>query len=144
MIMEKEKIIARAAELIAQCANAGSGNYCALIFMDPDGSPVATTISISKSQGLQWLTFCTGMGAHAPTQLAQCPKASVCLNSPEYHICLTGTAELLTDLETRREMWYEGLCNHFTGPEDPNLCVIKFTPHRYSLFVDWEQARGEL
>ena len=71
-------------------------------------------------------------------------KAVVCLNSPTYHISLTGTAQVCTDPETCREMWYEGLSNHFFGPDDPNPCVIRFTTQRYSLFIDWEQVKGEI
>ena len=66
----------------------------------------------------------------------------MCLNSPTYQISLTGTAEVCTDPETCREMWYEGLSNHFSGPDDPNFCVIRFTTRRYSLFIDWEDVEG--
>lgn len=142
--MTEKEIIQKAAERIAQRSVGGNEGYSTLIYLDAEGFPVATTISISKAQGIEWLTFCTGIGAPAPTQIAKCGKASVCLNSSEYHICLTGTAQVLTDPEIRREMWYEGLANHFSGPEDPNYCVIKFTTQRYSLFVDWEQAKGKL
>ncbi len=143
--MDKERIIARAGELIAQRA-AGGGNYAyaALVLVDLDGSPTASTFSISKAEGIRWVTFCTGAGANAPQRIARCSKASVLLQSPEYHIALTGTAEVSTDLALKREMWYQGLADHFSGPEDPNLCVIKFTTQRYNLFVDWDQARGQL
>lgn len=43
-----------------------------------------------------------------------------------------------------REMWYDGLSNHFSGPDDPNFCVIRFTTQRYSLFIDWEVVKGEI
>lgn len=142
--MDHEKIIARTGELIAQRAQSGSGNYAALVLIDLDGSPTASTFSISKADGIRWLTFCTGRGANAPQRIARCNKASVLLNSPEYHIALTGTAEVSTDPALKKEMWYEGLANHFSGPEDSNLCVIKFTTQRYNLFVDWNEAIGQL
>lgn len=68
----------------------------------------------------------------------------MCINSPEYHISLTGTIEQITDLDVKREMWYNGLKNHFSGWDDPNYCVLKFTTERYSLLVDWQEARGNL
>lgn len=49
-----------------------------------------------------------------------------------------------TDPEICREMWYDGLANHFFGPDDPNFCVIRFTTQRYSLFIDWEVVKGEI
>lgn len=141
----KETILARAAEIIAQrTVRQDKDSFGTLITIDADGSPVPTTISPSRSEGIRWITFCTGRGAPSPVRLDQNNKAAVCLNSPTYHISLTGTAEVCTDLETCREMWFEGLANHFSGPDDPNLCVIRFTTERYSLFIDWESVKGEI
>lgn len=142
---KKETILARAAEIIAKrTVRHDKDSYGTLITIDPDGSPVPTTISPSRSEGINWITFCTGRGAPSPVRLGRNNKAAVCLNSPTYHISLTGTAEVCTDMETCREMWYEGLANHFSGPDDPNLCVIRFTTRRYSLFIDWEDVKGEI
>lgn len=41
-------------------------------------------------------------------------------------------------------MWYEGLANHFSGPEDPGYVVLKFTADSYTLFIDWNTVRGTL
>lgn len=141
----KETILARAAEIIAQrTVRQDEDSFGTLTTIDPDGSPVPTTISPSRSEGIRWITFCTGRGTPSPVRLGKNGKAAVCLNSPTYHISLTGTAEVCTDLETCREMWYEGLANHFSGPDDPNFCVIRFTTQRYSLFIDWESVKGEI
>ena len=143
--MKADKIVARAGDLIAQrTVRQDKDSYATLVTMDPDGSPVPTTISPSRSEGIRWVTFCTGRGAPSALRLGENPRAAVCFNSPSYHISLIGTAEVLTDPETCREMWYEGMANHFSGPEDPNFCVIRFSAQRYSLFVDWEELRGEV
>jgi general stress protein 26 len=52
--------------------------------------------------------------------------------------------EILSDPEIKKEMWYEGLANHFTGAEDPNYCVLRFNTERFNLLVDWQEVRGEL
>ena len=139
-----EKIIERAGEIIAERAK-GSQNFVTLAFVDRDGYPHTTTISISKSEGIKWLTFCTGTGAKKDT-IDRCNKASVCINSSEYHIALTGTIEQITDLDVKKEMWYDGLKNHFSGYDDPNYCVLKFTTERYNLFLlsDRQDARGDI
>ena len=141
---KKGNIVEKAGKLIAARTAAGPDNYCALATVDQDGYPYATTISISKSQGIGCLIFCTGAGTPTVLRLKKNPKACVCLNSPEYHIALIGEAEVLTDLETKRDMWYEGLADHFSGPEDENLAVIRFRTQRYSLFVDWNSVKGEV
>lgn len=139
-----EKIIDRAGKIIAERAN-GPQNFVTLAFVDWDGYPHTTTISISKAEGIKWLTFCTGTGAKKDT-IDRCSKASVCINSPEYHIALTGTVEQITDLDVKKEMWYNGLKNHFSGYDDPNYCVLKFTTERYNILLlsDGQAAQGEL
>ena len=65
----------------------GSFYFCrkaislAFLVIDPDGSPVPTTIIPSRSEGIRWITFCTGRGAPSPVRLDQNNKAAVCLNS---------------------------------------------------------------
>lgn len=137
-----EKIIERAGEIIAERAK-GSQNFVTLAFVNHDGYPHTTTISISKAEGIKRLTFCTGTGAKKDT-IDRCSKASVCINSSEYHIALTGIIEQITDLDVKKEMWYNGLKNHFSGYDDPNYCVLKLTTERYSLLVDWQEARGNI
>lgn len=137
-----ETIIEKAGKIIAERA-CGSQNFCTLAFVDPDGYPHTTTISISKSEGIRWMTFCTGTGAKKDI-IDRCNKASVCINSSNYHIALTGTIEQITAPDVKREMWYDGLQNHFSGWEDPNYCVLKLSTERYNLFIDWQDATGAL
>ena len=55
-----------------------------------------------------------------------------------------GTIEILTDPEVKKKMWYDGLSNHFTGPEDDNYCVLHFKTENYNLLIDWKEAIGTL
>ena len=138
-----EASIARAAEIVAEkCGNAG---YCTLALMDADGYPTAATISVSKAEGIQWITFCTGLGSNWVKRIERCDRASVCFNAA-YNITLVGTIEVLTDLATKKEMWYEGMGTYFSGPEDPGFCVLRFKTRRYSLMINEQDgiARGTL
>ena len=112
--------------------------------MDLDGYPTASTITASKANGIKWLTFCTGLGSTRTNRIDKCNRASVCFNAEDYNITLVGTMEIVTDLDIKKEMWYGGLTNHFSGPEDPNYCVLRFNTQRYNLLVDWKEARGVL
>ena len=139
-----EKVIARAAEIVAKkCGNAG---YCTLALIDIDGYPTAATISVSKAEGIQWITFCTGLGSNWAKRIEKCNRASVCFNAAEYNITLVGTIEVLSDLSTKKEMWYEGMGYYFSGPEDPGFCVLRFKTQRYSLMMNEKDgnARGML
>lgn len=138
-----EEIIARASEIINKKAIGGNKGFCTLALIDTDGYPTTSTISISKADGINWLTFCTGKGSK-DDRINHSNKASVCINSDEYHISLTGKIEILTDPDIKKEMWYSGLENHFSGYDDPNYCVLKFTTERYNLLVDWQEAKGKV
>ena len=136
-----EEIIKKASDIIQkQC---GEGGYCALTLMDTDGRPNTTTITPSKAEGIKWITFCTGFGTRTE-RIQFSPNACVCFNSPEYHISLKGKMEIITDAEVKNEMWYDGLKNHFTGPNDPGYIVLKFTADSCTLFIDWQTVRGTL
>jgi general stress protein 26 len=137
-----QEIIKKAGEIVER--NTRGESYCTMSLIDTDGYPTASTITASKADGINRITFCTGLEANKPNRICKCNQASVCFNSPEYNITLVGEMEILTDLDTKKEMWYEGLSNHFNGPEDPNYCVLSFKTKRYNLLVDWEEARGNL
>jgi len=112
--------------------------------IDKDGFPTASTISVSKAVGINRITFCTGHGGDKIDRINQCNRASVCINAENYNITLVGTIEILTDPDTKKEMWYQGLTYHFSGPDDPNYCVLSFTTNRYNLLVDWKEAKGTI
>ncbi len=137
-----EEIIARAGEIIGK--NTGESSYCVLALIDLDGYPTASTISASKAGGIRWVTFCTGLGSARTKRIDKCNHASVCFNGPDYNITLVGTIEVITAPDVKKEMWYGGLKSHFSGPEDPNYCVLRFNTQHYNLLVDWKEARGVL
>jgi len=138
------EIIAKAGQIIASKAVGGNKGYCVLALTDLDGFPTASTISVSKAEGINWITFCTGLGSDKTRRIERCNRASVCFNSMDHNITLVGTIEVLTEPEIKEEMWYSGLENHFNGPADPTYCVLRFTTSRYNLLVDWKEAKGNI
>jgi general stress protein 26 len=115
---------------------------CILALIDLDGYPTASTITVSKNDGIRWLTFCTGFGGSRTKRIDHCNRASVCFSSAEplYNITLVGKIEVLTDTKTKKEMWYDGLNNHFSGYEDRNYCVLKFTTERCKIMIGGEET----
>lgn len=138
-----EKIIKRAGEVIKERINDSAQNFCTLALIDKDGYPYTTTISIKKADGIKWLILTTGKSAKTD-MIELCNKASICVNAAEYHISLTGTIELLTDPESKKEFWNDNMNEYYSGWDDPNYCVLKLTTERYSLLVDWQEARGNI
>ncbi len=139
----REEIVKKAEEIIRQ--NTGEGSYCALALMDRNGYPTISTITASKSEGIEYITFGTGRYSNKSERIRDCDHASVCFNTGgDYNISLVGTIEIIMDPETKKENWYPGLKHHFSGPDDPDYCVLRFHTKRYNLLVDWQEEAGSL
>lgn len=138
-----DELIMKAERIIEQKSGSGDQGYCTLALLDSEGYPTTSTISISKADGIKWLTFCTRKGSKEE-RISRCNKASVCINSSQYHISLVGRVELLTDVAIKKEMWYSGLSRSFAGVFDPDYCVLKFTTERYKISIDWQETKGTL
>ena len=144
-----QEMIARAAEVIASKTDfvgGGMEGHCVLALIDENGYPTASTVTISKAEGIKWLTFLDGAGSNKTERIAKCNRGSVCLSRSAYNITLVGTLEILTDPDIKNEMWQEPMCEYFSGPNDPDYRVLRFNTERYSLFFasDDTEARGTL
>ena len=124
----------------------GMEGYAALSLIDENGYPTTSTLTIVKADGIKWLTFATSPVRNSFQRAVKCNRASVCINSSEYSITLVGTIEIVTDMETKKDMWLERMNNseHWTGYDDSNFCILRFNTERYSLFVDYEEVAGIL
>ena len=107
--------------------------YAILALIDENGYPTASTLTISKAEGIKWLTFLTGIDSNKAKRIGKCNKGSVCLGSSEHNITLVGALEILTDPAIKKEMWYDAIGEMFSGPDDPEYCVIRFNTERYNL-----------
>lgn len=139
-----EDIIARAGAIV-EAMNGNAGN-CVLAQLDEDGYPTAATISVSRAWGIQTVAFCTGLGSNWVKRIERYGRAGLCFSGPAYNITLVGDIAILTDLETKKALWYDGMSTYFKGPEDPGFCVLRFQTRRYSLMLSEQEgtARGWL
>ena len=137
-----QEVIKRASELInskAEYKASGMEGYAALSLIDDKGYPSATTFNITKADGINWLTFNTAIDRPYAERISKNNKACVCINSSAYTINLVGTAEALTDFETKKENWLPLMNDmpHWSGVDDPTLLIIRFTTERYTIqFTD--------
>ncbi|WP_277408891.1 pyridoxamine 5'-phosphate oxidase family protein [Lacrimispora xylanisolvens] len=120
-----EEIIARAGEIIATNTAGEEKGYCALTLMDTDNFPTTSTISVSKADGINWLTFCTGLGSNRTKRIDLSNKASICFNSIDHNITLVGTIEVITDPEMRDVVPWTGESFQWMGGSQ----LLRFTFH---------------
>jgi general stress protein 26 len=133
-----QEAIAKAGEIInAKTDYVGGGmeGYATLTLIDENGYPSSSTLSISKADGIKWLTFLSGLSGNPAKRISKCNRACVCLNSSKYHISLVGTVEVLTDMETKKTMWQKPIEGYFGSPENPDYCVLRFNTEHYSLYI---------
>jgi len=132
-----EKTIALMTEITRKNSVGGGefrGQICTLTLIDEDGFPTASVMTPSKADGINWLTFGTLLDENRAKRGAACNRASVCFGSTAYCLNLVGEVEVITSADVKQEMWYDALSVFFTGPDDPNYCVLKFTTKRYKFF----------
>lgn len=141
-----EKVITRASEIIKERTAVGTdkNKYCVLAQEDLDGRLTAAVITASKADGIKQVYFCSGIGSNWAKRAERDNRAAVCFESDTYSITLRGKLEILVDEISKQENWYSGLENHFSGPDDPDYCVLKLTTEVYKLFVDWEEMAGSI
>ena len=142
-----EKTIARAEEIIkSKTAEVNMGAGVTLSLLDHEGYPTTSALSIAKADGIRRISFGVALDSNKAKRAKKCSRASICIFDDDfeggayYNITLVGTIEIVTDPETKKEMWYQGLEEHFPGgQDDPNYCVLSFTTKRYNLWVDFEE-----
>jgi len=143
LLKMNQEVIKKAEELINSMSEyklGGMEGYAARSLIDENGYPSATTFCITKADGIKWLTFNTATNDRPyAARIAKNNKACVCINSDKYTINLVGTVEACTDMETKKENWFDFFDGgpHWTGVDDPTLLILRFTTERYTItFAD--------
>ncbi|MCL2405567.1 MAG: pyridoxamine 5'-phosphate oxidase family protein, partial [Defluviitaleaceae bacterium] len=112
----------------------GMEGYAVLALLDENGYPTASTLTIAKADGINWLTFCTSPDSNKAMRVGTCNRASVCISTSEYNITLVGTAEIITDEASKKASWLPQMANTWSGPHDPSFCVLRFNTQRYNIY----------
>jgi general stress protein 26 len=55
------------------------------------------------------------------------------LESTQNYLQIAGRAEITTDEQERHRLWNDNLKAYFSGPDDPNYCVVIVKPYRIEL-----------
>ena len=100
----------------------------------------------TMKDGKPWVRYVTTTGTEELTlyvnTFSQSRKVAQVRANPNVHVILGGSAddlnrpylnieaaaEVLEDDETKKKLWHDELKNYFSGPDDPNLVVLKITP----------------
>jgi len=148
--MSNEKILARASEVInsrKDYIGGGMEGYAVLSLIDEDGYPTSSTVTISKADGVNWISFIGDVNGNKAKRIEKCNKACVCLASSEYNISLVGTMEVITDPAVKKDHWQDVFCEAYSSNyDDPRSCILKFTTEHYNIFFESDdtEAKGRI
>lgn len=121
-------------DLRAKIEKAVSGMQLAVLAtVTEDGKPWARYV-MTNAKGLTFYVT-TFLGSRKVNQIKANPDVHVTLgaSTPEAelpYVQVVATAEILTDEDTKKAMWFDHLTRYFSGPDDPNYGVIKINPTR--------------
>jgi general stress protein 26 len=117
------------------------------VMKEPQLMPIATI----TEEGNPWVRYVVGFAGEDLTirfvTSLQTRKVAHIKRNPEVHFCcgahtlestenylqIAGKAEITTDEQERHALWNDDLKEYFSGPDDPNYCVIIVKPYRIEL-----------
>ena len=121
--------------------------FCSLGLIDSENYPTVSAITPAKADGINWIMFVANINGNKPKRIKSCDKASVCFCSDQsiiHNITLVGTMEIVTDEKIKNDIWYKECGDHFSGPEDPQYCVLKFVTKKYNILIEDNYLTGIL
>lgn len=113
----------------------GMDGVVVLTLIDEDGYPTSSAASISKAEGIAWMSFLTDVDSNKVSRLLKNRKASVAVVTNSYNINLVGTVEIIIEPEEKEKHWQPIYTQAYQSDfNDEESCVLKFVTERYSLF----------
>ena len=99
-----------------------------------DGRPWVRYV-MGKADSDLFFRFCTRRGSRKVSQIRKNPVAHISLGvssleTAQHWLQVEGTAEVSTDRHERHSFWFDELKNYFSGPDDPDYCIVIIRPSR--------------
>ena len=141
--MSNHTEILKKAEAMLTKRNKAKG-YATISLLDKNGYPTGSPASIENSQGLEWVTFNAGIESNKVARIKNDNRGSISITTEDNTITLVGHFEILTDMESKKAHWNPMWAEFWTGYEDQNHCILRFIPKSYNLWIDYEEACGDL
>ena len=90
---------------------------------------------VGKSDSDLVFRFCTHVQTRKVAQIRKDPNVHLSLGAQnletaKHWLQVEGVAEVSTDKTERHSFWFDELKNYFSGPDDPDYCVVIVRPLR--------------
>ena len=104
--------------------------------IDENGFPRPVPVVKLKNDG-DVLYFSTGTSSAKTAHFKTNPKAGISIMQGDDSVVFTGFIEIVEDLEVKSSLWGDWMLPHFPrGVEDPEYCLMKFTPQSTMYWID--------
>lgn len=106
--------------------------------IDENGYPrPVPVVKIKDEEGA--IYFSTGTSSAKTAHFRANPKAGISIVRGGDSIAYTGEIEIITDQAVKCSLWGDWMLPHFPGGvEDPEYCVLRFTPKTAAYWIDNE------
>ncbi|MBI4697872.1 MAG: pyridoxamine 5'-phosphate oxidase family protein [Nitrospirae bacterium] len=90
---------------------------------------------MGKADGELVFRFCTHTGSRKVPQIRKNPNVHISLGvkdleTARHWLQVQGAAEISLDRKERHSFWFDELKNYFSGPDDPDYCIVIIRPAR--------------
>lgn len=125
-----KKIEEKAAQMVA------AAQVITVASIDENGYPRPVAMSkLKDEQGAIYIS--TGTNSAKTAHFKANAKAGVSIVEGGNSIVYTGEMDIVTDETVKRSLWGDWMLDHFPGGmEDPEYCVLKFTPKSATYWID--------
>lgn len=107
-----------------------------LASIDENGYPrPVAMVKLKVENGVIYVS--TGASSAKTAHFRNNPKAGVSIVKGGDSVVYTGEVEIVEDEIVKRSLWGDWMLNHFPkGVEDPEYCILKFTPQSHTYWID--------
>lgn len=131
--MTKEQFEQKAAALLE------ASNLVTVSSVHAEGYPRPCVMAKLKSDGFGTVWFATGTDSRKTADFKKNAKAGLSYHDQDDSVTLIGKAEIIEDMDVKKEMWSDWLLAHFSGGvTDPNYCLIRFTAEEATYYLGGE------
>ena len=108
-----------------------------LASINQEGYPRPVPMSMVKAEGISTVWMSTGNDSWKTADFRKNPKGGLCFYAQGDSVCMTGDVEVITDADTKQELWQDWFINHFPGgPTDPNYVILKFEANHATYWIE--------
>lgn len=132
---DERSLIEKAAHLLSQCKEV------TLASVNADGFPRPVPLDKIHSVGCNDVWVVTAADSEKVKDFNVNSKAGLSYSFYGDSVALRGIVEVITDDETRKQMWQEYFTNYFpAGPTDPNYVLVHFIGKEATIWINREFA----